>query len=583
MTTRNAYPRPELVRQNWINLCGEWEFEFDFGKSGKPRGVARKEHLEKTIQVPFCPESELSGIGYKDFIPGCWYRKTVNVPHSDEERVILNFEAACHKTEVFVNGVSVGRHRGSYTPFSFDITSYMTEGDNSIAVYCESDVAGDGTQSSGKQCARYQSYGCYYTRSTGIYAPVWMEVVPAVYLKNVRMDPDVDNEKLDLELSFPEIGAKAVSVTAFLGGKEVGKTIAKTTLKTVKTSVSLSEISLWSIETPTLYDLEITVSDGKNTDTVRSYFGMRKIELDDRCLRINGKRVFMRLVLDQGYYKDSVYTAPTDDAFEKDIMLSKRLGFNGARLHERVFERRFLYDADRLGYIVWGEYANGNVMNDARGIGYFLPEWMETVRRDYSHPAIIGWCPENESYWVHDIHEICQTTYYHVTKQMDPYRPVIDASGGVHFISDMYDIHDYTQDPARLQEKLAPMIDDPNYVHNPIHQEQLKMNRFYGQPVWVSEYGGTYWNPDELGGWGYGNAPKSEAEFAERYAGLTKVLLDHPRICGFCYTQLTDIEQEQNGLYKYDRSRKFSDEVYDRIREANVQLSYFEQHPKEVE
>jgi hypothetical protein len=158
---------------------------------------------------------------------------------------------------------------------------------------------------------------------------------------------------------------------------------------------------------------------------------------------------------------------------------------------------------------------------------------------------------------------------------------VIDASGGVHFITDMYDIHEYTQSPERMQEKLAPMLDDPNYVHNPIHQEQLKLNRFSGQPVWVSEYGGTYWNPDEPGGWGYGNAPKSEEEFAERYAGLTTVLLEHPRICGFCYTQLTDIEQEQNGLYKYDRSRKFSDAVYDRIREANTQISYFEKNPKE--
>ena len=576
MNTRNAYPRPELVREQWINLCGEWEFEFDFGKSGKPRGVQNKEQLEKNILVPFCPESERSGIGYRDFIPACWYRKTVNVPHGKNERVLLNFEAACHKTEVFVNGVSVGKHSGSYTPFSFDITDALTEGDNSIAVYCQSDVAGDGTQSSGKQSARYNSYGCYYTRSTGIYAPVWMEIVPSAYLKNIRMDPDVDNEKLDLTLTFPAIGMKSVELTAFLNGKEVGKANAKTSLATLRISLALSELALWSLETPTLYDLVIKTTDENGTDTVNSYFGMRKIELDERCLRINGKRIFQRLVLDQGYYKDCVYTAPDDDAFAKDILLSKRLGFNGARLHERVFERRFLYEADRLGYLVWGEYANwGFDVTNAGNLKYYLAEWSEAMARDYNHPALIGWCPFNETWDVNGrqqdnglIREI-----YNYTKTIDPVRPCIDTSGNYHVVTDIYDIHDYNQNVEVYRKRYAEITDTEIFENYGTRQ------KYNGKPYFISEYGGIKWAAqmeNSVTSWGYGNSPKTIEEYVERYVGLTDVLIHTPKVCGLCYTQLYDVEQEQNGIYYFDRSPKFSEEVMDQLAAVMKQTAAIE-------
>ena len=568
MNTRNAYPRPELVREQWINLCGEWEFEFDFGKSGKPRGVQNKEQLEKKILVPFCPESERSGIGYRDFIPACWYRKTINVSHGAQERVLLHFEAACHKTEVFINGVSVGKHSGSYTPFSFDITEALAEGDNSLAVYCQSDVAGDGTQASGKQSARYHSYGCYYTRSTGIYAPVWMEVVPFTYLKNIRMDPDVDNSKLDLTLTFPQIGIKSVELTALLNGKEVGKATAKTSLATLRISLPLSELSLWSIETPTLYDLVIKTTDENGTDTVNSYFGMRKIELDERCLRINGKRVFQRLVLDQGYYKDCVYTAPDDDAFAKDILLSKRLGFNGARLHERVFERRFLYEADRLGYIVWGEYANwGFDVTNAGNLKYYLSEWAEAMARDYNHPALIGWCPFNETWDVNGNQQDngLIRAIYEYTKTIDPVRPCIDTSGNYHVVTDIYDIHDYNQNVEVYRKRYAEITDTE------IFENYGKRQKYNGKPYFISEYGGIKWASqieNSTTSWGYGNSPKTVDEYMERYVGLTEVLIGTPKVCGLCYTQLYDVEQEQNGIYYFDRSPKFSEEVMDKLAEV---------------
>ncbi|MBQ4192654.1 MAG: beta-galactosidase, partial [Clostridia bacterium] len=417
--------------------------------------------------------------------------------------------------------------------------------------------------------------GYRYTRTTGIWQTVWLEFTPAEAISRVKLTPLVANRALLIDAEVT--GGKTVTAEAFYDGRPVGRASADVTGWRAHLDLALSELHLWDVGVPELYDLVLTLDGG---DVLKSYFGMRSVEVKKDGFYLNGRPVFLRTVLDQGFNPEGVYTAPDDDFLRRDIELSMELGMNGARLHQRVFEERTLYWADRLGYLVWGEYADGHRLNDAGGIASFLPEWMETVRRDYSHPSIIGWCPENESYWAHDVDPICQRVYYAVTKEMDPTRPCIDSSGGVHYVTDMYDIHDYEQDPARFKASFDKMLDDPGYVHNPIHQEQLRQNVYEGQPVWVSEYGGTFWNPDEPGGWGYGNAPKTETEFAARYAGLTGVLIDNPRICGFCYTQLTDVEQEQNGLYKYDRSRKFSDEVYDAIREANVRRAAMEKDPE---
>ena len=569
---RTAYPRPELVRENWTNLCGEWDFEFDFGRSGKERGLPGKEHLNQNIIVPFCPESELSGIGYKDFISACWYHKTVTLTPSETERILLNFEAAYHTTEVFVNGISVGIHRGGYTPFTFDITDFLTDGENSLTVLCIGDPRNP-DEPSGKQSEKYASYGCMYTRSTGIYAPVWLEVVPKTHLKALRLDPDIDNSRLFCELELSTLTNKTVTLTASLGGRTVGITRTKTTSKILKTVIDLDMLSLWSPETPTLYDLAIEIMSDGQVDTVRSYFGMRKVELDDRCLKLNGKRIFQRLVLDQGYYPDGIYTAPDDDAFARDILLAKRLGFNGARLHERVFERRFLYEADRLGYLVWGEYANwGLDHTDIRNLPYFLSEWAEAVARDYNHPALIGWCPFNET-WDRDgkkqSDELIRQIYYE-TKRLDRVRPCIDSSGNYHVETDLYDIHDYCQDIAAYHRRYDKFEDGEVFENRPDRQQ------YGGQPYFLSEYGGIKWSEEEAS-WGYGDAPKTVDEYVDRYTSMIRILMSNPRICGVCYTQLYDVEQEQNGIYHYDRTPKFDEQTMELLAQAMREKSAIEE------
>ena len=577
---RPEYPRPQFVRDSWMNLNGLWDFLFDFGNSGLDRELWKDENLDlaiasspmpTSITVPFCPESRLSGIGYTDWIAAVWYRRTFTLtPDMTAGRIVLHFGAVDYHSAIWINGEKAGEHTGGYSSFELDITALAREGENTVTVYAE-DNNRSGHQPQGKQSTKYYSHTCSYTRTTGIWQTVWLEFTPKEAISYVKITPFILDSKAVIEAET--VGGRTVTAEAFYNGESVGKASAAVSYGRAHIELPVSELHLWDVLKPELYDLVLTLDSG---DTIKSYFGMRSVEVKPDALYINGRPVFMRTVLDQGFNPEGIYTAPSDEFLKHDIELSMELGMNGARLHQRVFEERFLYWADHLGYICWGEYANGSVLNDARGVGYFLPEWMETVRRDYSHPAIIGWCPQNESYWAHDVNPICQRIFYSVTKEMDPYRPVIDASGGVHFLGDMYDIHDYEQDPAKLKANFDRMVEEPGFIHNPIHQEQLRQNVYAGQPIWVSEYGGTFWNPDEPGGWGYGSTPKSEEDFAQRYAGLTTALMQNPRVCGFCYTQLTDIEQEQNGLYKYDRSRKFGDKVYEIINAANTQTAAIE-------
>ncbi len=573
---RPEHPRPQFVRDTWMNLNGEWEFQFDFGNSGVEREFHRYENFKtgdvRPITVPFCPESRLSGIGYVDWIAAVWYSRTVTLTKEQlAGRVLIHFGAVDYHSVLWVNEQRAGDHKGGYSSFTYDITDLLHEGENRLTLYAEDDLR-SGKQPRGKQSTKYYSHACSYTRTTRIWQTVSLEFVPENYIRYVKITPFAAESCVRIEAEVS--GGTTVTAEAFYDGRPVGKASAKVVYGIAAINLPLDELHLWDVGQPELYDLVLTLDD---TDKLNSYFGMRTVDLKPDGLYLNGKPLFMRTVLDQGFNPEGIYTGPSDEFLKHDIELSMEIGFNGARLHQRVFEERTLYWADKLGYILWGEYANGVALSDASGIGNFLPEWMEVVRRDYSHPAIVGWCPENESYWKKDNNPICQNVFYDVTKQMDPYRPVIDASGGVHWKTDMFDIHDYDQNPDSLRKNLQRMVDDPTFCHNPIHQEQLKLHVYRGEPVWVSEYGGTYWKPgDRTDGWGYGTTPASEEAFAERYVGLTKALLECPRICGFCYTQLTDIEQEQNGLYAYDRTPKFSEETYEKIREANVTVAAIE-------
>ncbi len=569
---RSEYPRPQFRRDEWLCLNGQWEFEIDHGDSGFERGLSRP--FDRAITVPFCPESTLSGIGYTDRMLAVWYRRSVPVPEAwAGKRIVLHFGAVDYDATVWVNGVEVGRHRGGFTPFRCDITDAVAPGAKAVVtVRARDDWAPP--QPRGKQVPIHGNCGCHYTRTTGIWQTVWMEPVAACALERTRITPDVANGCFHLEQPLTRV-ERGMTVTATLS--DAKGVVAKATVATglelsprLTVPIPVSRRRLWSCGDPHLYALrlELRNSSGVIIDRVESYAGLRSVAIDGMAVVLNGKPVFQRLVLDQGYYPDGIMTAPSDQALVKDIELSLAAGFNGARLHQKVFEERFLYHADRMGYLCWGEFGDwswstlGHLHDERQWGATYAAQWLEALERDYSHPSIVGWCPMNEtSYRIEDTihaHDDLMRALYLATKAMDTSRPVLDVSGYSHRVaeSDIYDSHDYEQDPATFAVNQAGLrIGKPFINHSP-GQHNIP---YRGQPYFVSEFGGIWWNPDLKPGepsWGYGNKPQTVEEFHLRFAGLCAVLLDDPRMFGYCYTQLTDVFQEQNGVVRFDRSLK---------------------------
>ncbi|RUQ98216.1 glycoside hydrolase family 2 protein [Labedella endophytica] len=599
---RPEYPRPQFRRERWMTLNGEWEFEIDRSDSGRERGLLDRP-LSERITVPFAPESELSGIHDIDFMTAVWYRRAVDIP--DEwagERVLLHFGAVDHDTTVWVDGTEVGRHRGGFSSFTFDITSRVTAGESAEIVVRARDPR-SGPQARGKQSTVYANAVTEYTRTTGIWQTVWLEPVPPVALGRPRITPNVAASSFlfELPLSANRPGTRIrVAVSDADGEVARGSVRADLDLApSVQIALPSDRVRLWSVTDPHLYDVEIVLedADGRALDTVASYAGLRSVSIDGRGFLINGERVFQRLVLDQGLYRDGILTAPDDDALVRDILLSQAAGFNGARLHQKVFEERFLYHADRLGYLVWGEFADwgarvpGAPEEWQQPTSSFITQWVEVLERDYSHPSIIGWCPLNETFQFIDdrisvLDDVTRAMFL-ATKGFDRSRPTLDASGYSHRVveTEIWDSHSYEQDPAEFARMMAPIAHGEPYTNREGDRETPPRDtppwsvEYRGQPYFCSEFGGIWWNAspdaarDEAGSWGYGGRPRSVEEFHERFDGLVSVLLDDPEMFGYCYTQLTDVFQEQNGIYTFDRDEKFDME---RIRAVQTRPAAFE-------
>lgn len=549
---RAEHPRPDAFRTNWMTLNGDWQFEIDQAGDGAARGFTSGHDLAKKITVPFCPESKLSGIGHYDLMTNVWYRREFEVPQSMAgKRVLLHFGGVDYQTWVWVNGQLAGTHVGGNVSFAFEITPFLHAGSNEVVVRAFDDTA-SGRQPTGKQ-THTVSEGCVYTRTTGIWQPVWLEAVGSSYVSQFSVVPDPDNSRVlitaDVDGTDPDL---KLTVEAWAGNKRVGRDTIPAEWRNNHLVVNLKEKHLWMPGDPFLYDLKFTLTRGKKTvDAVTSYFGLRKVSIVGRAILINDKRIFQRLILDQGFYPDGIWTAPSDAELKADIERSMAAGFNGARLHQKVFEPRFLYWADKLGYLVWGEYPNWGFDYKPENYANFLNEWVEILERDRNHPAIIGWCPFNET--PGNAGEL-QRIIWQETKAIDPTRPALETSGWVHTLPnpEVRDAHNYDQDPVTYKLR---WLDYFTTGKLPLPARYGSNSGDVGVPFMVSEFGGIGW--DTTGGWGYGQGPKDLTEFYARYQGLVDAQLDNPDLFGFCYTQLTDVEQEHNGLYYYNRKPKF--------------------------
>ncbi len=567
-TPRPEYPRPQFVRDRWLNLNGVWSFGF-----GPQEGAPSAWGFDETIVVPFAPESALSGIGRTDFIQVVRYRRDVAVPEDwFGERIILNFGAADFYTTVWVNDVEVGRHRGGFTPFSFDITDAVSDATFVLTVMVEDDL--QSVQARGKQSRRRENYEAFYTRTTGIWQTVWLEPVGPAHFGRPTIVPDLESSRFTfgLVVTAPSARLSARVDVYDEAGLVVSGTlgIASQVVPTLSLSVSPDRLRVWSPEDPYLYRVNFTLlEDGVAVDELRSYAGMRSVSIDGRRVLLNGRPVFQRLVLDQGYWQESLMTAPTDDALVRDIELGKAAGFNGARMHQKVFEERYLYHADRLGYLVWAEFADWGANVHASGqqepTVSFVTEWVEALTRDLSHPSIVGWCPLNETFEPimakSTVLDDATKALYFLTKAIDPTRPVLDASGYSHRVAgaDIYDSHLYEQDPKVFARLMSGIAEGRPYV-NTAPDGTVWSVPYAGQPYFCSEFGGIWWSDvdghsDES--WGYGEAPRTREEWIARFRGLVDTLLDSPDMFGYCFTQLTDVFQEKNGIFGFDRVPKF--------------------------
>ena len=569
MLPRNEYPRPQFERAEWVNLNGEWEYTFDFSGSGDERGLKNSGAFDGRITVPFCPESKLSGVGYTDFIEMMWYRRDLEIPAAwGDKTILLHFGGVDYECVVYIDGKEAGRHTGGSSPFTLDVSRLVRAGARHNLVVRVEDRVRSGLQPAGKQSQQFIHQGCFYTRTTGIWQPVWMEAVSPWALKSCRIVPDWDNGSFTF---FPVLLKVKRGLRLAVSIRDGGTEVASRTVGAGcgALTLQLPEPREWNPESPFLYDIVFRLYDDRGAllDEVRSYAGLRKIHLEDGRCYLNDKPVFLRLVLDQGYYEDGIWTAPSDEALRHDIELSMRSGFNGARLHQKVFDERFHYWADRMGYLTWAEFPDWGINfwqhcqktdpDYCRAFRNYMAEWGAVVERDLNHPSIIAWTPLNETSHCYDAeeHRRFLADVYDLTRRLDPTRPVNESSGYCHARTDLWTVHLYQQSAAELAEKVNTL---PVFMKDPA----LEAPAWNGQPYLVDEYGGVCYLPEgkrpfAANTWGYNKDSLSCEEAERRIAELTACLVENPRIAGYCYTQLTDVEQEQNGIYNYDRSEKF--------------------------
>lgn len=598
---RAEYPRPQWRRERWRSLNGSWRFAFD----DEDRGLALGWHeldagtlegdqspLRCEVVVPFAPHTEASGLADTALHRVAWYARRFDAHDLLEagERLLLHIGAADYQATVWVNGQHVASHRGGYTPVSADITAAV-RGRENVVVVRVADDHDDLSQPRGKQYWHEQSQYVFYRGTTGIWQSVWMEPVPASSIRDAHVVPVLEDACVDVTMT---VSGAAVGSTMRVTIARDEETMVLDTLLLTDTSVSrrwrLNEhlsardakvlefqgVATWHPGNPRLYDLTFEVLDAQGSvlDKVSSYFGMRSVSTHEGQVLLNGRPVFQRLVLDQGFFPGSGYTAPSDEAIRADIELAQQLGFNGARKHQKIEDPRYLYWADRLGFLVWEEMPSA-FRYTADYVGQVTAQWQEAVVRDRNHPSIVVWVPMNESWGVPSVafgsddrqrHHLL--AMYHLTKALDPTRLVVSNDGWEHAVTDLCTIHDYS-DPdtirTRFEDREVAVASRP--LHHPVYVDG---HEHHGEPIIVSEFGGVAL--DERGTWGFHTVTDSAA-LVKSYREFVAAVVSSPVVAGFCWTQLTDIEQEANGLLDAHRRPKAD---VDLVREATQQPACLE-------
>jgi beta-galactosidase/beta-glucuronidase len=561
---RPEYPQPQFQRSEWQSLNGTWDFDFDNHNTGLDEQWATSgKKFSRTITVPFAPETKLSGIGDTAFHPQVWYRRTFTVkPEWKGRRLLLRFGAVDYRAMVW------------NVPFTFDITGVVKAGPNTITVRAE-DPPTDRYIPRGKQYWEPKSKGIFYTRTTGIWQSVWLEATGASYLDSVLIKANAEGF-----VRFQALVTRPQNNLEFRAIVRRGKEQVATSAAAVKdgrafAAAGVRDPHTWTPANPALYEVTFEVRRGNEVlDRVESYFGFRSVAQQGGRIILNGRPIYVKMILDQGYWPDSTITPPSDEAIQYDIRMTKEMGFNGARKHQKLEDPRFLYWADKMGLLVSSEMANAYLF-DEQYAARFTREWMEAVNRDFNHPSIIMWVPINESWGVPDLQDSRQQNHlkglYTLTRTLDDTRPVIDNDGWEHTDhTDLFAIHDYAKTGALLYAKYKDLGKPGLPIPNISRPSQAPGYKYNGTPILLSEFGGIAYIPPGTkvsdDAWGYSGVEKTESAALDRLRGIYEAIAKVPAFAGICYTQLTDVEQEINGLLTYDRKPKFDNK---KLKEIN--------------
>jgi beta-galactosidase/beta-glucuronidase len=576
---RPEYPRPQFARDEWLNLNGWWHFRIDDQNIGLEQQWFSESDYAAEIMVPFSLESAMSGIGDPSFHPCVWYQRGIEVPVEwAGRRIRLNFGAVDYRATVWVNRIVVAWHEGGHTPFSCDITGALLPNGNVLVVRAQ-DPPTDRYIPRGKQHWEAAPTSIFYARTTGIWQTVWLEPVAISHLETVRITSGVDgNVSVSAKIASPG-HAKYVNISIHEEGRTLASAMSLADGPRAVVSAHIAEPKLWSPDTPHLYDMRIELHGPEGLlDTVDSYFGIRSISTQDGKVLLNGVPIYLRTVLDQGYWPQSNLTPPSDEALQDDIRRTKALGFNGVRKHQKVEDPRYLYWADRMGLLVAAEMANAYLFNED-AVARVTREWIEVVSRDYNHPSIIIWTPVNESWGVPNLMDQRQQAHlmalYFLTKSLDNTRLVIDNDGWEHTeVTDLFAVHDYTRTGKEFQMRFQNVAQGlPLPLYGKLYV--APGHRYNGSPILLWEFGGVgYVLPEDMSkvpenSWGYSGVEADGEAAMSRIRGLYEAIARIPQIAGICYTQLYDVEQEVNGLMTYDRRMKFDART---IREINSLL-----------
>jgi beta-galactosidase/beta-glucuronidase len=568
------HPRPRVTRAQWTDLNGSWGFAHDDADTGiAERWQDDAARFSRQITVPFPPESELSGIGETGFHPVLWYRRNFSARAVAGQRLLLHFGAVDYRAKVWVNGSLVAEHEGGHTPFSADITANLDPSGEQVVVVRAEDQPTDVTQPRGKQDWQEKPHAIWYNRTSGIWQTVWLEPVPETYIAELQLTPELADGSVRIEATLNQAYAGFLHIRLGRNGEVLAEQSVRVAGNVVDTRVVIAAAQNgvnrgdlhWTPDKPNLIDVTATLlgADAKPVDTVESYFGLRSVGIANGRFLLNDRPMFVRSVLEQGYWPKSHLAAPSPEALKQEVELIKSLGFNAVRIHQKIEDPRFLYWADHLGLMVWGEIANAYEYN-AQAVDRLTREWLSAVKRDRSHPCIVTWVPINESWGVTDIalrrdQQDFATSLYYLTKAIDPTRPVVSNEGWEHTISDIWGLHDYTQFKAHIDERYGSKeaIEKTLTEMRPTRKRLLlRPEDRRGQPVMLTEFGGLSMHPKSGEAWfGYATA-QSDEEYLAMIKQLFDGIYESTDLAGFCYTQLTDTLQETNGLYDENRQPK---------------------------